>query len=111
MVEKRIKNLDKILREFIKMVEKEIPIEMVILYGSYAQGTPRDWSDIDLIVVSSAFNGGTKEDYLLLSRIARKITPQIEAIPYRPKDLENYENGDFIAEVISTGKVIYKKAA
>ncbi len=111
MVKKRIKNLDEILKKFIQLVEKQIPVDIVILYGSYAKGTPRDWSDIDLIVVSSAFRGGTEEDYLLLSRIARGITPQIEAIPFRPKDLKEYERGDFIDEVLSTGKVVYKKVA
>lgn len=108
MAKKRIKNL---LNEFIRLLEKQITIEMIVLYGSYAKGTATSWSDIDLIVVSKAFHGGTKEDYLLLSRTARKITPQIEAIPFRPRDLENYESGDFIDEVLSTGKIIYKKAA
>lgn len=111
MVEKQIKDLKQVLERYIALLKEQIPVEQVILYGSYARGTPRDWSDIDLVVVSPAFNGGTKEDYLLLSRAARKITPQIEAIPFRPKDLENYEQGDFIDEVLSTGKIVYEKAA
>lgn len=110
MVEKKIKNLKPLLERYIKLLEEQIPVELVILYGSYAHGKERDWSDIDLIVVSPAFKGGTEEDYLLLSRIARKITPQIEAIPFRPKDLQHYERGDFIDEVLNTGKIIYKAA-
>lgn len=108
MLKKRIKNVKKLVKDFIKLLE--IPVEQVILFGSYAKGTERDWSDIDIVVVSPAFHGGTKEDYLLLCRAARKITPQIEAIPLRPKDLKEYENGDFIDEILSSGKVLYKAA-
>ena len=111
MAEKKIKNIEFVLRKYISLLKKQIPVTMVILYGSYARGKPNEWSDIDLIVVSPAFHGGTKEDYLLLCRTARKITPQIEAIPYRPVDLEKYESGDFIDEILSTGKIIYKAAA
>jgi len=111
MVKKRIKNLKAILKKYRELLEEQIPVEQIILYGSYARGTPRDWSDIDLIVVSPAFHGGTKEDYLLLSRTARKVTPQIEAIPLKPEDIKNCEAGDFIDEILNTGKVIYKKAA
>lgn len=110
MVGKRIKNLNKILKDYVNLLKKQIRLEMVILYGSYARGTPRDWSDIDIVIVSSSFKGGTKEDYLLLGRIARKITPQIEAIPFRPEDFSNHEEGDFIDEVLTTGKIIYKAA-
>lgn len=110
MVGKKIKNIDELIQKYIQELLKQIPVKLVILYGSYAKGTPRDWSDIDLVVVSSAFGGGTEEDYLLLSRVARKITPQIEAIPLRPEDLENYEKGDFIDEILKNGKQLYKAA-
>ncbi|MBU4484904.1 nucleotidyltransferase domain-containing protein [bacterium] len=110
MVSKKIKNVDELIQKYIEELVKQIPVKFIILYGSYAKGNPRDWSDIDLIVVSPAFKGGTEEDYLLLSRAARKITPQIEAIPLRPEDLENYEKGDFIDEVLKNGKKIYRAA-
>lgn len=108
MVKKRIRNLKPVINAYIRLLKEQIPVHMVILFGSYARKAPRDWSDIDLVVISSAFHGGTKEDHLLLSRIARKVTPQIEAIPFRPKDLKNYEKGDFLHEVLSTGKIVYK---
>lgn len=108
MVKKRVKNLKKLLNLYIKVLQKSIPVDMVILYGSYARGQPRDWSDIDLIVVSSLFNGGTIDDYLLLSRAARKVTPQIEAIPYKPSDIRGRVKGGFIDEIMKSGKIIYK---
>lgn len=108
MVAKKIRNVGAVIRRYIDLLEEQIPVTMVILYGSYARGAPRDWSDIDLIVVSPAFHGGTKEDYLLLSRTARQVTPQIEAIPYRPEDIRSRERGDFIDEALNTGRIVYK---
>ena len=46
----------KIAKEYAKLVIKNIkPIE-IILYGSYAKGTAREDSDIDVVVVSESFN-------------------------------------------------------
>jgi len=105
MVEKRIKNLKKLLNAYRKMLEKKIRVKKLILFGSYAQGTPRDYSDIDVAVISPDFQGGTLEDYLLLGRAAREVTPLIEAFPYTPHDLKKRRPGDFLDEILKTGKV------
>ena len=41
----------------IAEVEFSDKVEQAILFGSYAQGTFNDWSDIDLAIVSTAFAG------------------------------------------------------
>ncbi len=109
MVEKRIKNLSAVLNQYRKKLEKKIRIRKIILFGSYAKGTPRDYSDLDLAVISPDFRGGTQKDYLLLSRVAREVTPIIEAFPYTPQDLKQYQRGDFLDEIIRTGKIVYSK--
>jgi predicted nucleotidyltransferase len=38
----------KIIRGFITELRREIPIKEVILFGSYARGNPKEYSDIDL---------------------------------------------------------------
>ncbi len=111
MVEKRIKNINILLQKYIHELEKHVRVERVILFGSYSRGEPRDYSDIDVAIFSPDFKGGTEEDYLLLDRIARRINSFIEAIPYRSQDLKDFEPGDFLDEILKTGRVIYKKAA
>ena len=49
--------LDGIIQGFIARLEQEIPVQEVILFGSYAQGKPHDHSDIDLAVISDWFEG------------------------------------------------------
>jgi len=43
------------LRTFKSEVERDIPLEKLILFGSMAKGKAHKWSDIDLIVVSKTF--------------------------------------------------------
>lgn len=106
MLEKRIRNVKELVRRYRKNLEKKIRIHKIILFGSYARGTPRDYSDIDLAVISPDFHGGTRRDYLILDRTAREINPLIEAFPYSPRDLKKVEEGEFLHEILRTGKVI-----
>ena len=105
--------MDMIALEEIKAAAKRIgeaiAAQQVILFGSYARGTPRDYSDVDLAVISPDFRGGTEEDYLLLGRVAREVTPLIEAFPYTPKDIRNHVRGDFLDHILKTGKVVYRQ--
>lgn len=106
MVEKRVRNLRKILNSFRRELEKKIRVEKMILFGSYARGTPRDYSDIDIAVVSPDFRNGGIGDYLFLDHTAREITPLIEAFPYTAKDFKKRRRGSFLDEIIRTGKVV-----
>ncbi len=106
MVEKRIRNLRQVLKAYRRKLEEKIRVEKMILFGSYARGKPHDYSDVDLAVISPDFHGGTERDFLLLARAAREITPLIEAFPYTPKDLKKRQRGDFLDEILRTGKVV-----
>ncbi|MDO8312522.1 MAG: nucleotidyltransferase domain-containing protein [Sideroxyarcus sp.] len=111
MLEKRVTNLTKLLDDFIGELQKEVRVEKVYLYGSYAHNSEHDFSDIDVAVISPDFEGGTERDYLILGRAALKVNPLIEAKPYRPEDLINLSPAEFLAEVLRTGRIVYDKAA
>ncbi len=49
-----------IIRGFIAELRREIPIKEIILFGSYAHGNPKEYSDIDLAVISDWFEGKPK---------------------------------------------------
>jgi predicted nucleotidyltransferase len=61
-----------------------IKIEQVILFGSFAKGNPKPWSDIDLCVVSSEFGKDEFKESVFLAREANKIDPIIEPYPLNP---------------------------
>jgi len=46
-----------IIRSVVGELEPRIPVTKLILFGSYAGGSPKRWSDIDIAVISPAFSG------------------------------------------------------
>jgi predicted nucleotidyltransferase len=111
--------MDKI--EHIKMLlaERLKPLdpEKVILFGSYAYGTPNSESDIDLYVV-------TKDDFLpknyeesneVYMRISRKIRDikeefPIDLIVHTRKMYEKFiqRNSSFSREILGKGIALYE---
>jgi predicted nucleotidyltransferase len=61
------------LKSFKEILGKDMRIEKMILFGSYATGKTHKWSDIDLIIVSPKFRrmnffrrGAKMYDYWML---------------------------------------------
>ncbi len=64
------------------LTQRGIPVQYGVLFGSWAKGHPHEWSDIDLLVVSSRFDGERRrEDINLLWRTAARTDNRIEPIP------------------------------
>ncbi len=90
------------IKKYISELEKNhYPIEIAILYGSYANGTYNEWSDIDVALVSEAFEGNRFLDKDKIRKFKMKIEPGISPLPYRPEDFD--ESDLFVKEIIRTG--------
>lgn len=93
-----LKSLDR----FIEQVRGlGIPVEAAYLFGSYAQGRSTEWSDIDLALVSSAFQGTKFYDRRKLDRAVIAVDTAIEPHPYRPEDFK--ESNPSAREIMRTG--------
>lgn len=70
------------IHRYIRQVQEHgIPVSFVVLFGSYARETQHKWSDIDLIVVSSVFDGEIEaEDVNTLWWIAGRTDNRIEPV-------------------------------
>jgi predicted nucleotidyltransferase len=91
-----------IIKRFIDELEKNnIPIKEAILFGSYAKGNYHDWSDIDLALVSDAFEGERFRDRNKIRRIKLEISCDLETLPYRPEDFTT--DDPFVQKIIETG--------
>ena len=95
--------------EAVKMYIKElqrnnIPIQVAFIFGSHAKGNPKEESDIDVALISTAFTGDRYEDRRKIVPFRRKIDSRIEPMPFRPED---FQKGGILIDVIrKTGKVI-----
>ena len=94
--------LKKIIQGFISLLEKRIPVDKVILFGSYAQGKMNDYSDIDLAIISQWFSGKPRiENLQFLSRMAAGYNTLIEAIPFTTDEYKNLDKRTFLATIIT----------
>lgn len=64
-----------------RLREEGIAAEKVILCGSFARGDSREYSDIDVAVVSPHFGRDRFEEGLRLRAIAATVDPRIEPVP------------------------------
>lgn len=97
--------LDKIIRGFASRLASDIPVEDVILFGSYAHGNPKEHSDIDLAIISDWFWGKSHiESMQYLSRAAASYNTLIEAIPFSAKEYRELDKRTFLANIVKTGR-------
>jgi predicted nucleotidyltransferase len=82
--------------------------QRIILFGSYAYGTPNEDSDVDMLVIMS-FEGKNPE---MAAQILNQTDPHfpIDLLVRTPDQvLERLKSGDFfIKEIIERGKVLYE---
>lgn len=104
MVKKAIQK--KVKKEIIKYIaglkKDRLPIDKVILFGSYAKGAQHKWSDIDICVISPKFKNAWKATgYLWSKRQITDIRYAIEPVGFNPKDYK--EGSSLINEIKKTG--------
>ena len=101
--------INEIIKGFIVRLKQEIPIKEVILFGSYAHGKPKEYSDIDLAVISDWFEGRPKiKNMQHLSRIAAAYNSLIEALPFTEKEYINLGKRTFLAGIVKNGRNYYE---
>lgn len=84
---KQNKPVTEVIRKYANLLKKEgVKVDKMILFGSYAKGKARKWSDIDLCVVSSEFGKRPCLEMRRLNNLALKIDDRLQPIPL------NYDN-------------------
>lgn len=98
------------IQELSERIAREFRPHSIILFGSYAYGTPTDDSDIDLLVILP-FDGKPIHKAL---EILRKVRPRIpvDLLVRTPEQVkERMDNNDwFLREVLTEGRRLYESA-
>lgn len=100
---KEIENICK--QYYLKLLKKGMPVEKVILFGSYARGNQSKKSDIDLAVILKHYHNDRFETRLELLKVARDFDEIIEPHPFLVSDFN--EPDPFAFEIMRTGEQIY----
>jgi predicted nucleotidyltransferase len=98
-----------VIRNYARQVAERFEPERIILFGSFAYGSPHADSDVDILVIMPARNEIDQS-----VRISLAIEPPfpLDLIVRTPKNLNwRLKEGDwFLREVVGQGKVLYEKA-
>ena len=97
-----------VIRRFARQVAKRFQPDKIILFGSYAYGTPHADSDVDILVIMPARN---ELDQALRIRLTIDYNFPMDLLVRTPKNLSwRLAEGDwFLREVMAKGKVLYEK--
>lgn len=98
------------LPEVVQRIVQTLQPERIVLFGSYAYGTPTPDSDVDLLVVMET-TAPPPERYLTVSRLLRPRPFPVDILVKRPDEIRHaLETGDFLMrEILSRGRVLYER--
>ena len=99
------------INELTRRIARDFDPEKIILFGSYAYGTPSDDSDVDLLVILP-FQGKSFRKSLEILNKADPLFP-VDLIARQPDDTaRRYAQGDpLIQEVLDKGAVLYERGS
>ncbi len=99
----------RVIRDFARRVAERFQPEKIILFGSYAYGTPHADSDVDILVIMPARN---EIDQCVRIDLACESYFPLDIIVRTPKNMAwRLEEGDsFLREIVARAKVLYEKA-
>src|SRR5437764_3778444 len=96
------------IRRFARQVADQFRPDKIILFGSYAYGTPHADSDVDLLVVMPARN--QLDQAYRIRRAVRAPFPMDLIVRTPTKVRQRLQEGEsFLTEILTKGKVLYEK--
>lgn len=85
-----MKNVLSKTKLFVRKVQASgIKVDRAFLFGSYAKGGAKSYSDIDVCIVSSNLGHDFTEEMVKLNTISHGIDSRIEAIPFNEERLND----------------------
>lgn len=89
---------------YAQKVRDLMPVSMVMLYGSHARGTAKEYSDIDIAVVVDKLHGDYLKTSAELFGLVRTVNKRIEPVLL----CREHDRSGFLENVLKHGKIIYR---
>ena len=96
--------------EMTARIVQEFKPERIILFGSYAYGTPRPDSDVDLLVILPFEGKAPRKSLEILNKINPKFA--VDLLVRTPEQVKQRLawHDFFLQEILAQGKVLYEAA-
>ncbi|MEN6425773.1 MAG: nucleotidyltransferase domain-containing protein [Phycisphaerales bacterium] len=104
---------EKLIDRMTQRIVQEVNPERVVLFGSWARGEARDWSDVDLLVVEREPFGPNRSRRQEAARIWRCLSEfrvPTDILVYSASEVARWKDSDYhvIAQALREGKVLYE---
>jgi predicted nucleotidyltransferase len=102
---------EEVLTEIVSRIVTVLRPEKIILFGSYAYGTPSGDSDVDLLVILDT-KASLADRYLAVSRLLRPRPFPLGILVKTPDEIAQAlgKGHDFICEIVTRGRVLYERS-
>lgn len=100
--------INKIIKKTISLLKEYIEVDTAYLFGSYANGHPHKYSDIDLAIFSPSVNKMSLEQKInLLAQAGEKVDSEVEIHLFSKKCLSSARPTNFHGYILKTGKRVH----
>ena len=100
------------LPEAVQRIAQALRPDKIILFGSYANGTPTPDSDVDLLVVMKTSASSKERSWAVSQLLIPRLFP-VDILVRTSKEIKQaLDRRDFfIEEIITQGEVLYERRA
>lgn len=107
MAKEKFAKINKIIKDYIDVIREDLPVTKVILYGSYAKGTAKKESDIDIAIISKNFGRNPREEgQYLFRKLWKTNNSAIDPVGYSPQGFDSPSPSPLLYEIRKYGKEI-----
>jgi len=100
------------ISEIVEKIASGYNPEKIILFGSYANETSDENSDLDLFIIKES-KLSRPERTIQVRKLLYGAKLPIDLIVYTPNEIEESKGNlySFVNEVLNTGKILYEQAS
>ena len=97
------------INQVVKRIVETAKPEKVILFGSYAYGTPNEGSDLDILVIQKSDLPNRKCSSIIRQAMDGLKLP-MDIIVYKPEQVDYWKDTPvaFVTHIINKGKLLYE---
>jgi uncharacterized protein len=99
------------LQQIVDRIIEVYGPEKIILFGSYANGTAKESSDIDLLLVKETNEVPVDRASFVRNSLRSFLLP-MDILVYTPEEIERSKETkySFISQVLKSGKILYERS-
>lgn len=97
--------VERIAAQTVAALRRHISVRRAYIFGSYAQGVPREDSDIDIAVFSPAVEGMSLDEKVgLVATIQKEVGTEVELHLFSDRCLEAARPTNLYGHIVQSGK-------